>query len=65
MNDASYFRDRAEMCLRIANSISDLASAEKLRLDAAAYLAQAEELDAQSPPSQPQSLRSKKPQDWI
>lgn len=46
MQNSGYYRMRADMCLRIANCISDGESAKKLRADAAHYFARAEEIDA-------------------
>jgi uncharacterized membrane-anchored protein YhcB (DUF1043 family) len=52
MQDARYFRSRAELCLKLANQISDLRSADQLRAEAAQHFARAAELDA---PTQPKS----------
>jgi hypothetical protein len=46
MNDAHRFRSQAELCLRIAQLMSDPAAADQLRSKAADYLARAVELEA-------------------
>jgi hypothetical protein len=52
--DATYFRDKAETCLRLAKGLSwnNPARAELMEL-AEEFLRQAEELDAEQPPAIP------------
>ena len=45
MNGSESFRAKAELCLRIAQLVSDLAAADQLRAKAADYLTQAVELE--------------------
>ncbi len=48
MQDARYCREQAALCLKMARTMSDSRSAEKLRSDAAQYFMRAVELEAQS-----------------
>jgi hypothetical protein len=48
MRDAKYLRDQAELCLEIARQLSDPAAAQRVRLDAAAFLTQAENIERAS-----------------
>ena len=52
MQDARYFRNQAELCLKLANQMSDLRSADHLRMEAAQHFAKAAEL---GPAAQPQA----------
>jgi hypothetical protein len=45
MQDASYFRSQAEVCLQIARALSDHKAAENLRAEAAQYLIRALEAE--------------------
>jgi hypothetical protein len=45
MSNSTYWRERAEMCLRAAEQISLRSAAEKARADASAFLAKAEALE--------------------
>ncbi len=45
MLDADYLRARANLCLEIAQHMSDNQAAQKLRSDAARYRAQADEIE--------------------
>ena len=45
MQDAYYLRSQAELCLEIAGQMSDRRDAERLRANAADYLARAAELE--------------------
>ena len=45
MRDARYLRCQAELCLQIAHQVSDAASAENLRAEAARYHAEAAEIE--------------------
>ncbi len=47
MEDARYFRQQADVCLKIAKQLSDRAAADKLRESSAHYLAQAMRLEAE------------------
>ena len=49
MRDASYLRTQAELCLEIARQMSDLKTAENLRLEAARYHDEAAALEAAQP----------------
>jgi hypothetical protein len=48
MRDAKYLRAQAELCLEIARQLSDRAAAQRVRLNAADYLSQAENLERAS-----------------
>ena len=45
MRDARYLRAQAELCLEMARQVSDRASSEKLRAEAARYHAEATEIE--------------------
>jgi hypothetical protein len=45
MRDARYLRAQAAFCLEIAGQMSDAATCENLRAEAARYHAEAEEID--------------------
>lgn len=45
MRDAGYLRDQAALCLEMARQVSDAASAENLRAEAARYHAEAAEIE--------------------
>ena len=45
MHDARYLRAQAELCLEMARQVSDRASSEKLRAEAARYHAEATEIE--------------------
>jgi hypothetical protein len=55
MQDARYLRAQAALCLEIANELSDLKAAEKLRADATDYQRRAVELELKqdTPPPPP------------
>jgi hypothetical protein len=48
MRDAKYLRKQAELCLEIACQLSDPAAAQRVRLNAATFLAQAESIERAS-----------------
>ena len=45
MRDARYLRAQAEFCLQMAHQVSDAATADKLRAEAARYHAEATEIE--------------------
>ena len=45
MRDARYLRAQAELCLEMAGQVSDRATADNLRADAARYHAEAAEIE--------------------
>ena len=51
MEDAAYLRSRAELCLAIAQQMSDPVAAQELRLKAAQYLARATNTEASAGPA--------------
>jgi hypothetical protein len=51
VEDAAYLRSRAELCLQMAQQMSDPKTAEGLRLTAAKYLAQAAQAENGSGPA--------------
>jgi hypothetical protein len=50
MEDAAYLRSQAELCLEIAQQMSDPVAAQELRLKAAQYLARATKTEASTGP---------------
>ena len=50
MEDAAYLRSQAELCLAIAQQMSDPVAAQELRLKAAQYLARAMDTEASTGP---------------
>jgi hypothetical protein len=50
MEDAAYLRSQAELCLEIAQQMSDPVAARELRLKAAQYLARATNPEASTGP---------------
>jgi hypothetical protein len=45
MRDARYLRGQAELCLEMARQVSDAATAENLRAEAARYHSEAAEIE--------------------
>jgi len=51
MRDATYLRAQAELCLEMARQISDQATSDNLRAEAARYHAEAADIEAGVAPS--------------
>jgi hypothetical protein len=51
VQSAQYYRGQAELCLELAQQISDPRDADQLRLEAADYFARALDIEAQSGPA--------------
>jgi hypothetical protein len=60
MQDASYLRSQAELCLQIARAISDYEAAENLRAVAAQYLVRSLEAEPQLETAEPNFLLAQK-----
>ena len=54
MRDARYLRAQAEFCLEMARQMSDRQTAERLKMQAARYHAEAADLEVGEQPQAPQ-----------
>jgi hypothetical protein len=63
MRDAPYLRAQADLCLQIASQMSDGATADKLRAEAARHHAEAAEIEANGQPEPPPKRAGNSDQD--